>query len=187
MSYVEKGSKASLTGYIFEDRTEDYQITEKDIGNIIRIYQKRKDIFWGKYTWNPDAAKQYFLQYVAPYLLDDVWNNVIKEGHQPLYSMLNVVEVENYTADQYYFTYEIDVYFIVKHASLIELVYLVGAIILAAVTGWALQQAALLAQKLGEAIPAVIYAVKNFLEPFIPMIFMLIMVYIMIKFFEIRR
>jgi hypothetical protein len=187
MSYVEKGLKAALTGYVFQDVSKDYQITEKDIGSVIRLYQKRKDIFYGRYTWDPEGAKNYFLQNTAPYILDDMWNKVISEGHQPLYAILNVLEVSNYTADQYYFTYELDIYFIVKHASPIDIATLVAVIIILILTGWVLQQAGILAEKFGKAIATVIYAVQNFLQPFIPWIILLIAVIIMGKIMELAR
>jgi hypothetical protein len=187
MSSVEKGLKAALTGYVFQDVSGDYQITEKDIGSVIRLYQERKDIFYGRYTWDPEGAKNYFLQNTAPYILDDMWNKVISEGHQPLYAKLNVLEVSNYTADQYYFTYEVDIYFIVKHASPIDIATLVAVIIILVLTGWVLQQVGILAEKLGKAIATVIYVVQSFLQPFIPWIIMLIVVYIMGKIMELGK
>lgn len=187
MSYVEKGLKAALTGYVFQDVSKDYQITEKDIGSVIRLYQKRKDIFYGKYILDPEGAKNYFLQNTAPYILDDMWNKVISEGHQPLYIKLNVLEVSNFTWDQYYFTYEVDVYFIVKHASPIDIATLIGIIIILILTGWVLQQVGILFEKIGKAIATVIYVVQNFLQPFIPWIILLIAVYIMGKIMELAR
>jgi hypothetical protein len=186
MSSVEKGLKAALTGYVFQDVSKDYQITEKDIGSIMRLYQKRKDIYYGKYTWDPEGAKNYFLKNVAPFLLDEMWDKVIDQGHQPLYATLNVLEVSNYTADQYYYTYEVDIYFIVKHASSL-LVDLILIIIAAIVIGWAIQQIGVLAEKFSQGIATVIYAVQSFLQPFIPWIIMLIVVYIMGKIMELGK
>jgi hypothetical protein len=191
MSYVEKGLKAPLTGYVFQEVPGDYQITDNDIGSIMRLYQKRKDIYYGKYTWDPEGAKNYFLKNVAPFLLDEMWDKVIDQGHQPLYAKLNVLEVSNYTADQYYYTYEVDIYFIVKHASIPAIVWtlikLAEYIILAVVIGWIIQQCIILAQTFGKAIQNVIYVVQNFLQPFIPWIILLIAVYIMGKIMELAR
>lgn len=184
MSYVERGSLASVSGYIWYTRDKNYAVTEKDIGTTFKWYYKRRDILYGGYVYNTDGAKQYFRQYIAPRILDEAWTKIVSEGHEPLYGKVRIVDVSPYFWDKYYFTYEVEFYFKIRHASPISIGLIIDGIIviiILALSIFLVQQLGVLAEQVAQGFQVIVYAIKDLITPLIPVIILMITFYLVYK------
>jgi len=141
MSVVEKGSPASA--YLWVEKDPDEEVTEKDIGSIMRGITEREDAYTCPDCVNDlDCARSYFLSYYAPKIADDTWNKILDAGHTPLYVKVEVIDVRQYAGlpRAYSFKYRVEAHLRIEHASPFPWAWVIASVILLVIAAYAAEQ-----------------------------------------------
>jgi len=139
MSVVEKGSPASV--YLWVEKDPDEEVTEEDIGSIMRGVTEREDVYGcSPCVDDPECARNYFLENYAPKIIDDVWNKIVDAGHTPLYVRLDILDISQYGPRAYKFKYRVEAHLRIEHASPTLWEWVIAGVILLVIAAYAAEQ-----------------------------------------------